>query len=77
LTELLLLVEAVALLPLDVNLWQTQNMYWTMLQSHASELRSGAGGASSRISWSEAVRNLGQLLFFNVPAVLAAAKGDI
>jgi len=77
LTELLLLVEAVALLPLDVNLWQTQNMYWTMLQSRASELRSGAGGASSLISWSEAVRNLGQLLFFNIPAVLAAAKGDI
>ncbi|HEX2768350.1 MAG TPA: DUF3536 domain-containing protein [Geobacteraceae bacterium] len=77
LTELLLQVEAVALLPLEVNLWQTQNMYWTMLQSRASELRSTAGGESGLISWSEAVRNLGQLLFFNVPAVLTAAKGDI
>jgi hypothetical protein len=77
LSELIQLVEAAALLPFEVNLWQTQNMYWTMLQSRASELRSTAGGSSGLISWSEAVRNLGQLLFFNVPAVLAAAKGDI
>jgi alpha-amylase/alpha-mannosidase (GH57 family) len=77
LTDLLLLVEAVALLPVEVNLWQIQNMYWTMLQSRASELRSGPVVASGQISWSEAIRNLGQLLFFNVPAVLAAAKGDI
>jgi alpha-amylase/alpha-mannosidase (GH57 family) len=77
LTELLLLVEAVALLPVEVNLWQIQNIYWTMLQSRASDLRSNDGETSERRSWSEAVRKLGQLLFFNVPAVLAAAKGDI
>ena len=77
LSEVLQLVEAVALLPLKVNLWQTQNMYWTMLQSRASELRSGIGVANEPICWSEAVRNLGQLLFFNVPAVLAAAEGAI
>jgi hypothetical protein len=77
LTELLLLVEAAALLPLEVNLWQTQNMYWTMLQSRASDLRSNDEEASERRSWSESVRNLGQLLFFNVPAVLAAAKGNL
>ena len=35
------LVEAVASLPVAVNLWQTQNMYWTMLQSRASDLRAG------------------------------------
>jgi hypothetical protein len=77
LTELLLLVEAAALLPLEVNLWQTQNMYWTMLQSRASDLRSKNGETNERRSWSEAVRLLGQLLFFNVPAVLAAAKGHL
>ena len=77
LTELVLLVEAAALLPLEVNLWQTQNMYWTMLQSRASDLRSNDGGTSERRSWGEEVRNLGQLLFFNVPDVLASAKGDI
>lgn len=77
LTELILLVEAVALLPLEVNLWQTQNMYWTMLQHRASELRSSEGGSSGLSSWSEAVRTLGQLLFFNETAILAAAKGCI
>ena len=77
LTEVLLLVEAAALLPLEVNLWQTQNIYWRMLQSRASDLRSDDSGTSERRSWSEAVRNLGQRLFFNVPAVLAAAKGDL
>jgi alpha-amylase/alpha-mannosidase (GH57 family) len=76
LTELILLVEAAALLPFEVNLWQTQNMYWSMLQSRASDLRSNGAETSERRSWSEAVRTLGQLLFFNVPAVLAAAKGD-
>jgi hypothetical protein len=76
LDELILLVEAVALLPLEVNLWQTQNLYWTMLQSRASELQSTAGAANGQISWSAAIKNLGQLLFFNVPAVLAAAKGN-
>jgi len=77
LSELIQLVEAAALLPFEVNLWQTQNMYWTMLQSRAADLRSNIGGTSERRSWSEAVRNLGQLLFFNVQAVLAAAKRDL
>ena len=77
LTEVLLLVEAIASLPVVVNFWQIQNMYWTMLQSRASELRSGNGDLNDRGSWSEALGNLGQLLYFNVPAVLAAAKGEI
>jgi alpha-amylase/alpha-mannosidase (GH57 family) len=77
LAELLLLIEAQLPLPLEVNLWQAQNMYWTMLQSRTTELLSSAGVTSDLISRSEAVKTLGQLLFFNVPAVLAAAKGDL
>jgi alpha-amylase/alpha-mannosidase (GH57 family) len=77
LSEVILLVEAVTLLPLKVNLWQTQNMYWTMLQSRASELLSTAGMKNGLIPWSEAVKILGGMLFFNVPAVLGEAKGDI
>jgi alpha-amylase/alpha-mannosidase (GH57 family) len=77
LTEVVLLVEAIALLPVVVNFWQIQNMYWTMMQSHASELRSNDQESNGGGSWSEALRNLGQLLFFNVPAILAAAKGEI
>jgi hypothetical protein len=77
LSEVVLLIEAMALLPVEVNLWQTQNIYWSMLQSRDVELCTSAGGASGLTCWSEAVRNLGQLLFFNVPAVLASAKGDV
>jgi len=75
LDELILLVESMALLPLRVNLWQIQNMYWNMLQSRASALKSAAGAANGE-EWSEAIVNLGQRLFFNVPAVLAAVKGN-
>ena len=76
LAEVLLLVEALAQLPLVVNLWQTQNMYWTLLHSRTFELNSSDEGTHDRSSWREAVRILGHLLFFNVPAVLDAAKGD-
>jgi hypothetical protein len=70
------LVEAVAVLPVEVNLWQIQNMYWAMLQTRAADIRSAAGEVDGLASLSEAVGTLGHLLFFNVPAVLAAAEGD-
>lgn len=76
-TALHLLVEAIASLPIGVNLWQTQNMYWAMLQSRAAELRCCETGACTPGSWSEAIINLGQQLYFNVPSVLSAAKGAI
>jgi alpha-amylase/alpha-mannosidase (GH57 family) len=72
--EVLVLLEAIRSLPVAVNLWQTQNMYWTLLQSRASELRTEAPDTGDLETWSSAVRELGQLLFFNVPEILAAAK---
>jgi alpha-amylase/alpha-mannosidase (GH57 family) len=75
LTDVHLLVEAIVSFPLGANLWQTQNMYWSLVQSRAAELRSCAEDEAGRGPWHAAVRDLGQLLYFNVPAVLAAAKG--
>lgn len=75
--EVLHLVESLETLPVVVNLWQTQNMYWDMVQNHAADILSDTDRASNRISWSEEVSNLGHLLFFNVPAVLSAAKGEV
>ncbi|MGB9081755.1 MAG: glycoside hydrolase, partial [Desulfuromonadaceae bacterium] len=72
--EVLHLVESIAALPVEVNLWQTQNIYWDMLQSRTADIHSDTGGPASGNTWSEAVRNLGQLLFFNTPAMLATAK---
>ncbi|MBV5338365.1 MAG: DUF3536 domain-containing protein [Deltaproteobacteria bacterium] len=71
------LVESIAVLPIGVNLWQTQNIYWDMLQSAATESGSETGESGGRYSLSEEIIKLGQMLFFNVPAVLAAAKGEI
>lgn len=76
-TALHLLVEAIASLPIGVNLWQTQNMYWAMVQSRTAELRCCETGVCTPGSWSEAILNLGQQLYFNVPSVLSAAKGAI
>jgi alpha-amylase/alpha-mannosidase (GH57 family) len=71
--EVLHLVESIAALPVGVNLWQAQNIYWDMLKSCAPGCRSGAMETRSR---SEAVRKLGHLLYFNEGAVLAA-RGDL
>jgi len=77
LSEVPLLVEAIALLPFVLNLWQTQSVYWSMLQARAAELPVITGEAIGLIPWGEAAKILGQRLFFNVPAVLAEAKGDL
>ncbi|MDD2310065.1 MAG: DUF3536 domain-containing protein [Desulfuromonadaceae bacterium] len=75
--EVIHLVESIAALPIGVNLWQTQNIYWDMLQSGAAEAGSDTGESGGRVSRSEEIIKLGQLLFFNVPALLAASKGEI
>ena len=77
LSELLVLVEAVLLLPVEVNLWQTQNMYWTMLQMHASAVSSTIGGLNDDCCWSEAIKKLGGVLLFNIPLLCAVPKGTI
>lgn len=71
LTDVLLLMEAILSFPLGANLWQTQNMYWSMVQACSTDLNTPAGGSI----WNESVRTLGSLLHFNVPALLASAKG--
>jgi alpha-amylase/alpha-mannosidase (GH57 family) len=75
-SELLVLLESVALLPIEVNYWETQNMYWSLLQSSADELRAVDGTAGGISSWRHEIIQLGQLLYFSVDAALAA-KGVI
>jgi len=75
--EVLHLIQSITVLPFDVNLWQAQNIYWEMLKSGAAPVSPDTVESSSLDSRSEEVKKLGQLLFFNVPAVLTAAKGEI
>ncbi|GFE60698.1 DUF3536 domain-containing protein [Geobacter sp. AOG2] len=74
LAEVHLLAQTIVLLPAEVNLWQTQNMYWDFLRSCAARLRPGLG-ETDRDTWCKTVTDLGQLLYFNIPAVLTAAGG--
>jgi len=77
LSELILLIDAVASLPLKVNLWQTQNMYWTLLHSRAAFLKADAEETAEHgLLWNDSLRHLGELLYFNAGAVLAV-KGDV
>ena len=76
LSELLQLVEAVTSLPLTVNLWQIQNMYWTLLHSSASDFHPSVEVADSHdTSRIESIRKLGELLYFNAGALMAAKGG--
>jgi hypothetical protein len=68
------LVEAILLLPVVVNLWQTQNMYWTMLQTHATMLCATIGEAQSLCCRSEAIKKLGDVLQFNISALNATPE---
>jgi len=73
LRELILLVEAVASLPLAVNLWQIQNMYWALLHSSSAE---PLPDSEELEEYGNSLYHLGELLYFNAGAVLAA-KGNI
>ncbi|MDD2541555.1 MAG: DUF3536 domain-containing protein [Desulfuromonadaceae bacterium] len=78
--KLILLVEAIVVLPIDVNLWQAQNIYWALLHSRTSDLFAGSHDIERQgiqgASWIESLRKLGELLYFNVDAQLVA-KGVI
>ncbi|MBL0226833.1 MAG: DUF3536 domain-containing protein [Geobacteraceae bacterium] len=78
LNDLLVLVEAVTSLPLAINLWQIQNMYWDLLHLRAAGFRPGTERADSHgtAAWNESIRKLGELLYFNAGALMAA-MGDI
>jgi len=73
LSELILHVKAVASLPLAVNLWQTQNMFWELLHSRSGALLPAPDETNEHDG---SLTQLGGLLYFNAGAVLAA-KGDI
>jgi hypothetical protein len=72
LSKIIHLSESITALPVGVNLWKVQNMYWDMLHTCTSDVRPGIeepAGSGTRI---EAVSTLGKLLYFNVEAALAA-----
>jgi len=66
------LAEIVTTLPVDLNLWQSQNIYDTLARSAYPPRRDRArSGDEEASAWVARFRSLGELLYFNVPAFLA------
>lgn len=76
LAELLGLLAALPSLPVTVNLWQTQNLCWSLLRAQAAALRFATAASGADNSWSAAFRELGRLLNFDVEAVVTSG-GDV
>ena len=64
------LAETVRNLPLGLNLWKVQNLYWEMLQQVVPGFRD-RGGDSAANEWLNQFATLGEKLGFDVQAVRA------
>ena len=64
-------MELIRLLPLEINYWYVQNMYHRLSRTRYREvvLRADAGDADAA-QWVGAFKYLGEMLFFNISAVL-------
>ena len=65
------LLEIIRLLPMEVNFWHSQNIYYRMAQCAYREIlvKSMVGDEEST-KWVEAFNRVGEMLFFNLSAVL-------
>lgn len=70
------LVEAIAALPIVVNLWQIQNIYVALLRFPLWQRDAGGGPGDEGGVWSRAIMDLGERLNFNVPVLLATLGGE-
>src|SRR6185369_11530138 len=63
------LMELVVLLPFDVNVWQAQNLFHTLVHtSYPEYLAKTASGERGAARWLELFTALGRLLNFTLPA---------
>jgi hypothetical protein len=64
-------VELLTLLPVEINLWQTQNIYYKMAKTAYGEFLSKAKSADEdAVKWIDIFKHVGDMLFFNIPSVL-------
>ncbi len=69
--ELHRLLELIKSLPVEVNFWHIQNIYYKIAKSLYIEflLRSKEGGENAK-KWVASFKYIGEMLFFNIPAIL-------
>lgn len=64
-------IELLKLLPVEINYWQTQNIYYRMAKTRYGEFLSKAkAGEDDAIRWIDIFKYLGEMLFFNISSVL-------
>ncbi len=64
------LVDLSRMLPFEVNLWSSQNLYWEMLQNVYPEYVTLAGlGEPEAVEWVQQFRQLGENLWIQLPAL--------
>ncbi len=74
LSEIRKLVELIKSMPLSINLWQAQNIFYRLSKMTYKELMVKAKSGSEDISlWLGNFKQIGQGLFFNVGTVLKEA----
>lgn len=65
-------MELLRSLPIDVNYWLMQNMYFEIAKAAYEDLlKKAKSGSEPAAQWVEAFRRTGELLFFDIGAVLA------
>ena len=71
LQEIREVIELLKPLPLEINYWQMQNIYYRMAKTAYMDflLRARSGDKVAQ-NWIEAVKRLGQSLFFNIEIML-------
>jgi hypothetical protein len=70
------LLEILGLVPVEVNLWRSQNHYDQLAKAvYEDMLEKSASGDAAAAQWVEAFRRLGALLFFDTNAVLPQKPG--
>lgn len=70
-TEIHRIMELLQLLPIEINFWYMQNIYYTMGKTTYKEfLVKAKSGDENAAMWAEVFKKIGQDLFFNIAAVL-------
>jgi len=64
-------VELLTLLPVEINFWQTQNIYYKMAKTTYGEFLSKAKSADEDAKqWIDIFKHVGEMLSFGIPSVL-------
>jgi len=70
-TEIHRIMELLRLLPIEINFWHMQNIYYTMGKTNYKEFLAKAKSGDENVArWVEVFKKIGQDLFFNIAAVL-------